>query len=203
MIFIDGSNMYHSLKAYYKRTDIDMGAFCKKLAGDDRLIRSYYYNAEVSEQKEPERYVDQKKFFDGISAIPCVELRLGQLVYTNGWPATPPYEKGIDVQLATDMLLHAFRNNYDRTILVAGDNDFAGAVQAVKDAGKNIEVALFGQEGTSKHLREVADSIITLDKNFMRDCWKNKRRVVRRRTKFDSKQRSSSKLKDSNNGESA
>ena len=203
MIFIDGSNMYHSLKAYYKRTDIDMGAFCKKLAGDDRLIRSYYYNAEVSETKEPERYVDQKKFFDGIAAIPCMELRLGQLVYTNGWPQTPPYEKGIDVQLATDMLLHAFRNNYDRTILVAGDNDFAGAVQAVKDAGKNIEVALFGQEGTSKHLREVADSIITLDKNFMRDCWKNKRRVVRRRAKYDSKSRSSAKNKETNNGESA
>ncbi len=173
MIFIDGSNMYHSLKAYYKRTDIDLGCFCRKLVERRRLVRIYYYNAAVGKAEEPERYKDQQKFFSSVAAIPYTELRLGRLVYTNAWPNSPPYEKGVDVQLATDMLTHAFKNNYNAAILVAGDNDFVGALQAIKDNGKNAEVALFGQERTSRALREVADRVITLDGRFMRGCWKS------------------------------
>ena len=84
----------------------------------------------------------------------------------------PPYEKGTDVQLATDMLTHAFKNNYDVAILVAGDNDYAGAVQAIKDAGKHVEVSLFGKQDTSQQLRNVADVIITINARLLKDCWK-------------------------------
>ena len=29
MIFIDGSNLYHSLRNHFKRTDLDIGRFCR------------------------------------------------------------------------------------------------------------------------------------------------------------------------------
>jgi uncharacterized LabA/DUF88 family protein len=172
MIFIDGSNMYHSLKAYFKRTDIDLGCFSDKILDKRRLVRMYYYNAVVGKVEEPERFKDQEKFFKSVAAIPYTELRLGRLVYTNQWPNSPPFEKGVDVQLATDMITHAFKNNYDVAILVAGDNDFVGAIQAVKDNGKHVEVALFGLERTSRQLRDVADRVIALDGRILRGCWK-------------------------------
>lgn len=171
MVFIDGSNLYHSLKAYFKRTDIDMGKLSQKLLEKRRLIRIYYYNARVGRKEEPERYRDQQNFFNSVQAIPYIELRIGRLVYMN-WPSAPPYEKGVDIQLTTDLLTHSFKNNYDVAILVAGDSDYVGALQAVKDNGKNVEVALFGKEQTSRPLREVADRIITLDGRFLRTCWK-------------------------------
>ena len=171
MIFIDGSNLYHSLKHYFKRTDIDMGKFASKLLDKRRLIRIYYYNAIVGQREEPERYRDQQSFFAGVTAIPYTELRLGRLVYNN-WPSSPPYEKGVDILLATDMITHGYKNNYDVAILVAGDNDFVGALQAVKDNGKNVEVALFGKERTSIQLRKVADRVIDTDKRMLNRCWK-------------------------------
>jgi len=171
MIFIDGSNLYHSLKSFFKRTDIDLGKFCQKLLDRRRLVRIYYYNARVGRKEEPERYRDQQKFFDGVSTIPYTELRLGRLVYIN-WPNVPPFEKGVDIQLTTDLLTHSFKNNYDVAILVAGDSDYVGALQAVKDNGKNVEVALFGKERTSRPLREVADKVITIDGRLLRGCWK-------------------------------
>ncbi len=171
MIFIDGSNMYHSLRHFFKRTDIDIGKFCQKILDRRRLVRIYYYNAKVGQKEEPERYKNQKKFFAGVEAIPYTELRLGRLVYNN-WPGTPPYEKGVDIQLATDMITHSFKNNYDVAILVAGDNDFVGALQAVKDNGKNVEVTLFGRERTSMQLRNVADRVVTIDGRLLRSCWK-------------------------------
>ncbi len=171
MIFIDGSNMYHSLKNYFRRADVDIGRFTGKLLDKRRLVRVYYYNAKVGMKEEPERYKDQQKFFDGIAAIPYTELRLGRLVYNN-WPNSPPYEKGVDIQLATDMITHSFKNNYDVAILVAGDSDYVGALQAVKDNGKNVEVALFGKERTSMQLRKVADRVQTIDGRLLRNCWK-------------------------------
>ena len=171
MIFIDGSNLYHSLKNHFNRTDLDIGRFCRKLIFKRQLIRIYYYNARVGQKQEPELFKQQEAFFNGVKAIPYTELRLGRLVYTN-WPSVPPYEKGTDVQLATDMLTHAFKNNYDVGILVAGDNDYAGAVQAVKDNGKHVEVALFGKQGTSQELRSVADRIIPINARMLKDCWK-------------------------------
>ncbi|KTB49243.1 hypothetical protein DEALK_01550 [Dehalogenimonas alkenigignens] len=172
MIFIDGSNMYHSLKAYFHRSDIDLNKFCEKLVNKRKLVRIYYYNAEVGQREEPERYKDQRAFFDSVEAIPYTELRLGRLVYTNAWPNTPPYEKGVDVMLATDMLTHCFKGNYDTAILVAGDSDFVGALQAVKDYGKHVEAALFGEERTSVPLRKVADVVHIIDGNLLRGCWK-------------------------------
>ncbi len=171
MVFIDGSNLYHSLKENFKRTDVSMGKLAERLLEKRRLIRVYYYNARVGRKEEPERYVRQLAFFDGISSTPYFELRLGRLVYQN-WPHSPPYEKGVDIQLATDLLTHSYKNNFDVAILVAGDNDYVGALQAVKDNGKNVEVALFGKERTSKALRDVADRVLEMDGRFLRNCWK-------------------------------
>ena len=171
MIFIDGSNLYHSLKNFFKRTDIDMGKFCNKLLEKRRLIRIYYYNARVGYKEEPERYRDQQKFFNSVTAVPYAELRLGRLVYNN-WPSAPPYEKGVDIQLATDMITHSFKDNYDLAILVAGDNDYVGAIQSVKDNGKNVEVALFGKERTSMQLRKVSDRVVIINARLLKGCWK-------------------------------
>jgi len=171
MIFIDGSNLYHSLKNFFKRTSIDIDKLCRKLSDKRRLIRIYYYNAQVGSKEEPERYREQQAFFASVSAIPYCELRLGRLVYNN-WPHSPPYEKGVDIQLATDMITHSYKGNYDVAVLAASDTDYVGALQAVKDNGKNVEVALFGKERTSKQLRIVADKIITMDGRFLKGCWK-------------------------------
>ena len=171
MVFIDGSNLYHSLKNHFYRTDLDIGKFCHYLLRRRQLIRIYYYNARVGIKEEPERYKQQQAFFAGVNAIPYSELRLGRLVYTN-WPTAPPYEKGTDVQLATDMITHNFKGNYDVAILVAGDNDYVGAVQAVKDNGKHVEIALFGKQGTSRPLRGVADRVITINARLLKNCWK-------------------------------
>jgi uncharacterized LabA/DUF88 family protein len=174
MVFIDGSNLYHSLKEVFHRTDLDIGKLCQKLIEKKRLIRCYYYNAEVGVKQEPDRYYRQQAFLDSVQATPYTELRLGRLVYNN-WPATPPYEKGIDIMLTTDLLTHSFKRNYDVAILVAGDTDYVGAIQAVKNNGQNVEVALFGKESNSRTLRDVADRVITIDGRLLKNCWKNSR----------------------------
>ena len=102
--------------------------------------------------------------------IDYFEVILGRLVYRD-WPNQLPYEKGIDIKIATDMLVHGRRGNYDVAVLVTGDTDFADAIQAVKDLGHHVEVALFNVSG-SQRLREVADRVVVIDDNFLSGCWR-------------------------------
>ena len=74
--------------------------------------------------------------------------------------------------LTTDLLTHSFKRNYYVAILVAGDTDYVGAIQAVKNNGQNVEVALFSKESSSRPLRDVADRVITIDGRLLRNCWK-------------------------------
>lgn len=170
MVYIDGSNLYYSLRQMTGRKDVDFSKFARKLVGSNRqLVRTYYYNAPIDQDKEPDRYKGQQKFFQALRRIDYFEVRLGRLVY-RGWPDVPPYEKGVDIRLGTDMLAHGVAGNYDVAILVSGDSDFADAVQAVKDRGLHVEAALFASSG-SQRLRDVVDRAIPLDVNFLNDCW--------------------------------
>jgi len=170
-IYIDGSNLYHSLKDEFSRTDLDFEKFCNKLLGGRHLVRIYYYNVSLDQTKEPDRYKEQQKFFFRMRRVSYLEMRLGRLIYRN-WPNEAPYEKGVDVKLTTDMLIHGFGGNYDVLVLVSSDSDFVDALQAIKDKGKHVEIALLGPTWACQRLRDVADKVITLDADFLSECWK-------------------------------
>lgn len=165
MVFIDGPALYHELKTRFERR-LNFETFAKKLVGDRRLVRIYYYDAVVDQTQAREAYKMQQRFFTALQSIPYWELRLGHLVYR---PNGAAYEKGLDMRLALDMLAHAVRDNFDVAILVSGDSDFVDAVRAVKDQGKHLEVAFFAS--TSRALRDVADRAIILEEKFLADCW--------------------------------
>jgi len=165
-LFIDGSNFYHALKDKFGRADLDFEVFASELCGERRLVRTYYYNVPVDQEREPQRYADQRKFFARLHQTPYLTLKLGRLVYRGG----VPIEKGVDVRLATDMLNLAWKNVYDTAIIISGDGDFADAVEAVKELGKHVENA-YTKKGLSQHLRQACDRRVTLDEDFLNACW--------------------------------
>ena len=169
MVFIDGSNLYHDLKNHYsRRVDVDFEKFCKSLCGEERvLVRGYYYIAMVDQGRESDAYRKQQRFLDHLRRVPDLEVRLGALVYRA--PSAPPVEKGIDIRIATDMIVNAARGNYDVAILVSGDTDFVDAIQAVKDFGRKSEIALFGPPTSSRKLRDTADRVISLAPPYFDD----------------------------------
>ena len=167
MAFIDGSNLFNRIRDLNTHIQVGYGKFVAKLVGERRLVRSYYYAAQVDQNRDPEQYRRQQSFQYSLKRIPRFEVRLGRLVYPPS-PEATPYEKGVDVRLATDMVLHAAQGTFDVAILVSSDTDFENVVQRVKDLGKNVEVVLFG--GGSQTLRLVADEVIEVDQPFLEEC---------------------------------
>ena len=136
------------------------------------MVRCYYYGARLDQTREPERYKFQQSFYDKLESIPRFELRLGQLRYPPNFPSVAAYEKGVDIRLATDMLVHAYQDHYDVAILVSSDTDFVDVVQGVKNSGKNIEAVLFSTSGSAA-LRSVSDEVIEIDAAFLLDSWRD------------------------------
>jgi uncharacterized LabA/DUF88 family protein len=165
-IFIDGSNLYHSLKNNFKRFDLNFADFTKKLTGTRKLIRTYYYNVLQESMQKTEGGREQQDFLDTLRKTQYLELRLGTTKLSQGIPV----ERGIDVMLATDLLYFAANNAYDVAILVSGDSDFTYTLQTVKNMGKHIEIAYF-ENAASRDLLNSADFLHPLDRKFFTGLW--------------------------------
>jgi uncharacterized LabA/DUF88 family protein len=70
--------------------------------------------------------------------------------------------KGIDVQLAVDVLSNVYQDNCDAVLLMAGDGDYAPILDESIRRGKITLVAAFS-DGLSESVRERADTFYTLD----------------------------------------
>ena len=175
-IFIDGSNLYHSLEENCGRADLDFQGFTRKVLKDRELFRVYYYNVLQDADMRTQGHQEQQKFLASLYSIPYLEVRLG----TAKQRGDVMVEKGVDIMLATDLLQFAWRDLYDVAVLVSGDGDFTYALQAVKNVGKYVEVAAF-PSNLALDLAQVADDRQFLDPEFFRELWVGSKGAPRRR----------------------
>lgn len=176
-LFIDGSNLYHGIKEFVgggKSIPIDIKKFAEKLTGRHRrLVKILYYTAPVSQQENKEGYRKQQRFLSRLRQVSFLDLRLGRLVKRTRTfkcehcekESDKLYhsEKGVDVFIASDLLVHAFDDQYDTAILVSEDGDYVPAVQEVQRLSKTVESAYF----RSSYLSQQCDTFIKLDKEIV------------------------------------
>ena len=83
MVFVDGNNFYRGCKDNLGRVDVDIAKlghiFAKILSGT--LIRTYYYNAWISDRFDPIGHEKQRKFFESLERAPQVTVKFGRLIY--------------------------------------------------------------------------------------------------------------------------
>lgn len=173
-IFMDGSNLYHALEENCGRMDLEFQGFINTLTAGRHLHRAYYYNILQDSERRGHAFQEQGKFLATLHNTPYLEVRLG----TSKYRGDVLVEKGIDIMIATDILLFAWRDLYDSAILVSGDGDFAYALQAVKNFGKHTEVVSF-PGNLSYELSQTADVLTLLEKDFFKDLWVSGRNAKR------------------------
>ena len=163
VIFIDGSNFYHSSKRLKVTDKINFQKLINELAGNRDIIKVFYYNSPLDISMNPKIYWKQQKFFDMLRKIPKFEVilckqrkvkRAGEIEYE---------VKGDDTHLVSDLVGEAYENLYDTAIIVSGDEDFISPIKRVRKLGKKIENAYFSSS-SSFNLRNACDSSIHINK---------------------------------------
>jgi uncharacterized LabA/DUF88 family protein len=173
IIFIDGSNFYHSLKDSFDfhDNDVDFKKLIENLKSNRILVSVHYYNAPLDRGYNEKIYWKQQKFFSELVKIPGFNLILCRMRKSKKSDGSVEFAvKGDDIHLATDMVSLAYENQYDTAILVSGDGDFVPVIKKVQKLGKKVENAYFSIS-RSDYLRKVCNTSVCLD-NFVIECLK-------------------------------
>jgi hypothetical protein len=112
------------------------------------IIRRYYYTAAQGDELKIEAVEEQLKSL-GIEAPRVFKKQKNRR------------SKRVDISLATDMLSHAHRGNYDLAILVGGDEDYVPLIQAVMAEGRRVIVWAL-PSGLSPTLARAADHLFNI-----------------------------------------
>lgn len=139
IILIDGSNFYFKLKdlKLHNLLDFDFSKFTKLLVESDQLIHSCYYIGRIRQgksEKTSKLFTAQQKL---LAALKKADIRysLGYLLKNDG----KYHEKGVDVQIAIDLLVAAYENMCDKILLVSSDTDLGPAIKKARQKGKEVE----------------------------------------------------------------
>lgn len=176
MIFIDGSNFYHSLKDTFDvyHEQVDFRKLINELKSGRLLIAVYYYNAPLDIKFNKEVYWKQQKFFADLRRIPGFHVVLAYMRKVTTPQGKVEYSvKGDDIHLGVDMVALAYEDQYDTAVLVSGDGDFVPAVKRVQKLGKKVENAYFSVSRATL-LKQVCNRSILLDDIVERCVKENK-----------------------------
>lgn len=146
VILIDGSNFYFKLKDLdlHNLLSFDFSSFAKFLSKDKQIIKIIYYIGAVKTdgtEKTKKLHDNQQKLFEHLRRQ-RVRYSLGYLLKSEG----KFHEKGVDVNIAVDILVATYENLCDEIILISSDTDLLPAVKKAKEKGKLVEYIGFSHQ---------------------------------------------------------
>lgn len=160
-LFVDGDYFLTACSAlitpvFQIEPDIDF----REMRQDLDCQKAFYYGC-VDDVRRPAedqatyevRVEAQEKRHERIQAAPGVHVRLGTLA---GTKPKRLRQKEVDVQLAVDMLSHAFAKNMSSAILVTGDLDFRPVVRTLMQFGTYVRLC-FMAESVARDLLWASD----------------------------------------------
>jgi len=173
-LFIDGGYLNKLCeeysKKYFHNRKIELNF--KELSKE--YFKTFYYDClpprKSKEKKEDYevRTAEKQQFFNELRMIDGFHVFEG---YTRG-EGKKNRQKGVDVSIAVDMLMHTYRKNMERATLIAGDLDFRPLLNELVREG--MFVTLWHGRSASKELIYSADSHQIFDINTIHSFVKDR-----------------------------
>lgn len=174
-VFIDGGYLSRVLKSEGSPR-VDYLKLSEQLCDGFMRLRTYYYTCMPFQsspvtKEESERYARADRFVSNLKALPRFEIRLGRLQkLQNGNGGYTFSQKGVDVNLAVDLVKMSWDKQIQKAVVIASDSDFVYAVQAAKDAGVLTQLVYSPNAPMNASLRDVFDERFLLSRNILDDC---------------------------------
>jgi uncharacterized LabA/DUF88 family protein len=159
-LFIDGPNMYYTMKSL--GFDVDFRKFRAMFASQGELVKSLYYTALPENEKHEE--VSIIRLIDWLQYNNYIVVSKMLKEYTNSETGVTRRKGNMDIEMTVDMLTLAPR--LTDIVLCTGDGDFIPAIQAVQRLGCIVTVvsSIQGQPSTmADELRRQADYFVDLN----------------------------------------
>lgn len=170
IILIDGSNFYFKLKdlELHHLINFNFSEFIKNLAKDHKIISATYYVGAVRTDgttKVQKMFSNQRKLLAHLKKHKF-KYSLGYLLKSKG----KFHEKGVDVNMAVDILVATYEDLCDHIILVSSDTDLLPAIKKAKEKGKTIEYIGFSHQPSIAMVANCTKSILLTKEDLLPFC---------------------------------
>jgi uncharacterized LabA/DUF88 family protein len=158
-VFVDGANLYHSIKSYYKGV-LDYDRLLSAAVGERALLRATFYIVEKHQDADdPQATPSARSFVYNLNKF-GYKVRSKPLVvhetFTPEGERTFSHKGDWDIGIVVDMMRLA--DHADTYVLVSGDGDYVEAVEYLQsEKGLRVEV-ISAAQCTSQALLDVCDS---------------------------------------------
>lgn len=171
-VYVDGFNLYYGCLKGSPNKWLDVEALCARLLSPQRhqINRIRYFTARISARpNDLQGPARQDAYLRAIDTLAPVSIHLGHfLTKTARMPlANPPAngpntvevikteEKGSDVNLATHLLVDAFRNDAQAFVVISNDSDLTEPTRVVRHDLGHV-VGLINPQPPHKRSRALA-----------------------------------------------
>jgi len=160
--FIDNSNIFLGSKK--SGWQVDYQKLEKSLSIEEPIWQTHFFASEMDPPKAA-----QTGFYSFIKNTLRWELHLYELgkkvniCKKCGNTETILAEKGVDVGVATKMLMLAVNKAYETAILISGDKDYLETVQYIKNLGMRVEIVSWSQSLSNDLASESSSPVVILD----------------------------------------
>ncbi len=167
-VYIDGGNFYRNLRdvGLPKGSKLHYAALLEFLLRGRKLTTKIYYIGIVRNHdgtaKSQQMVTDQQKFLSKLEAE-GFSIKRGRIVYDH-----TIREKGVDVQIAIDLVIGAIEDRYDSAIVISSDTDLIPAIRYARKKGKTIEYVGFSRHPSLGMVRESSLSVLLLPEDIQR-----------------------------------
>ena len=145
-VYIDGFNVYYGCLKETSYRWLNLAALCERLFPHDDLHRIRYFTARVSGRSDPRAPQRQQAYLRALETLPSLTVHYGHfLTHPTRMPLANPRpggpqtisvikteEKGSDVNLASYLLLDAFRNDFEAAVVMSNDSDLKEPIAMVQ-----------------------------------------------------------------------
>lgn len=176
-VYIDGFNLYFGMidAAWIHCKWLDVHALSHLLKFDDHdLNQVKYFTARVT--NNPKKQKRQNIYLDALGTKP-IKLIYGQyrseeIECSNCYePFTHSKEKMTDVNIATHMIIDAYKNEYDVAMLISGDSDLVPPVKEIQTNFPEKEIIVaFPPLRESNELRKCANHVFVISRKKLEAC---------------------------------
>ncbi|MDY6916713.1 MAG: NYN domain-containing protein [Chloroflexota bacterium] len=185
-VYIDGFNLYNRAVKGTAYKWLDLSKLCQALLLGHEIHRIRYFTALVhARPNDPQR---QQVYLRALRTIPNLTIEYGQFrARIKERPLVAPIpgesrnvlvhdteEKGIDVNLATYLLIDGYERDYEQALVISNDADLALPVSMVRDKLR-LPVGIVNpntdpREGMPKELRDAATFDRRIYRSTLRKC---------------------------------
>lgn len=163
--YLSNNQQFKGVKFLHVRTYFYTGEYTDSLF---KRIKDAITSAKTEQKPYFQKVLDdatkhkegQKKFLELAETYNFFEVRKKPLQFS----ATKGiFQKGVDVQIAVDLVSNAYLKNYDVAVLLSGDIDLLESLKTIKGLGK--QVIIFSHYKTvAKDMRKETDMFIDIQK---------------------------------------